>query len=93
MVWTNFIVNYVVLVFHIIGVHHTWRIWGSVGYWPNILVVAGSLLGPFVLPKPRRSGKEAAAPGGGGARQGKQGQEGKDGEGGQGLQGGGGKAD
>lgn len=65
MLWSNFIVDYIVLAFHIIGVHNTWAIWSTVGFWPNILVIVGSILGPLLLPakkqRPEEAGKEEAA--------------------------------
>ncbi|KAF5831049.1 MBOAT, membrane-bound O-acyltransferase family-domain-containing protein [Dunaliella salina] len=59
--WSNFIVCYIVLAFHIIGVHNTWAIWSTVEFWPNILIIVGSLVGPYVLPAPRRRKEQDGA--------------------------------
>lgn len=61
VVWSNFIVDYIVLAFNIIGVHNTLAVWSTVYYWPNILIVVGSILGPYVLPRARREKKEEAS--------------------------------
>lgn len=61
VLWTNFIVGYSVLGFMIIGTHNTWALWGVVNYWPNIVIVAGSLLGGFLLPARREAGARGQA--------------------------------
>lgn len=54
VLWSNFIVCYIVLAFHINGVHNTWALWSTVNFWPNLLIIIGSLVGPYVLPAPRK---------------------------------------
>lgn len=47
--WTNFITDYSVLAFHINGVQNTWAVWSTVYFWPNLVVILGTFLGPIIL--------------------------------------------